>query len=36
MYTDDPRFAKHYDDIAPGLAQYARDAIVANAERAGA
>ena len=35
MYTDDPRFAKHYDDIAPGLAQYARDAIVANAERAG-
>lgn len=34
MYVDDPRFAKHYDDIAPGLAQYTRDAIVANADRA--
>ena len=34
MYTDDPRFTEHYDRLAPGLAQYARDAIVANAERA--
>ncbi|WP_019202359.1 MerR family transcriptional regulator [Tsukamurella sp. 1534] len=32
MYVADPRFAKHYDDIAPGLAQWLRDAIVANAE----
>ena len=31
MYVADPRFAKHYDDRAPGLARYACDAIVANA-----
>ena len=36
MYVADPRFAKHYDDQAPGLAQFVRDAMVANAERAGA
>lgn len=35
MYVADPRFTKTYDDIAPGLAQYLRDAIVANAERHG-
>ncbi len=32
MYIADERFTKHYDDRAPGLAQYIRDAIVANAE----
>ena len=29
----DPRFAAHYDGIEPGLARYARDAIVASADR---
>ncbi len=33
MYVADPRFTKLYEDIAPGLAQYVHDAIVANAER---
>jgi DNA-binding transcriptional MerR regulator len=33
MYLADPRFARHYDDIAPGLAQYLRDAIHANGDR---
>jgi MerR family transcriptional regulator, thiopeptide resistance regulator len=32
----DPRFAEHFDEIAPGLAAFVRDAIVANAEREGA
>lgn len=36
MYVDDPRFRKHYEERAAGLAQYVRDAIVANAERHGA
>ena len=36
MYVSDPRFTAHYDDQAPGLAQYVHDAIEANAERAGA
>ena len=36
MYVADPRFTKHYEDVAPGLAQYVRDAIHANADRAGA
>ena len=35
MYVADPRFTRHYDDRAPGLAQWLRDAIVANAERHG-
>jgi DNA-binding transcriptional MerR regulator len=35
MYIADPRFAKHYDDRAPGLARYVHDAIEANAERGG-
>ena len=30
MYVADPRFAAHYDDRAPGLAEYVRDAIIAN------
>ncbi len=33
MYVADARFAKTYDDLAPGLAQYVRDAIHANADR---
>ncbi|MFB9731539.1 MerR family transcriptional regulator [Ornithinimicrobium kibberense] len=33
MYVADPRFTKSYEDIAPGLAQYVRDAVVANAAR---
>ncbi|WP_328304186.1 MerR family transcriptional regulator [Actinomycetospora sp. NBC_00405] len=33
MYVSDPRFTKTYEDIAPGLAQYVRDAVHANAER---
>ncbi len=32
MYIADERFRKHYDDVAPGLAQYLRDVILANAE----
>jgi DNA-binding transcriptional MerR regulator len=32
MYVGDPRFRDHCDARAPGLAQYIRDAIVANAE----
>jgi DNA-binding transcriptional MerR regulator len=35
MYVDDARFAAYYERIAPGLAAYLRDAIVANADRAG-
>jgi hypothetical protein len=34
MYLADPRFTKTYDDIRPGMAQYVRDAIHANADRA--
>jgi len=34
MYLADPRFTKTYEDLAPGLAQYVRDAIHANADRA--
>ncbi|WP_097188538.1 MerR family transcriptional regulator [Ornithinimicrobium cerasi] len=33
MYVTDPRFTKTYEDVAPGLAQYVRDAVVANAGR---
>jgi DNA-binding transcriptional MerR regulator len=33
MYVDDPRFTATYERIAPGLAAYLRDAILANAER---
>ncbi|MEE6295011.1 MerR family transcriptional regulator [Georgenia wangjunii] len=33
MYVADPRFAKTYEDIHPGLAGYVRDAIHANADR---
>lgn len=34
MYLADARFTAHYDDRAPGLAQYVHDAIHANAARA--
>jgi DNA-binding transcriptional MerR regulator len=33
MYVSDARFARTYDDLEPGLAQYVRDAIHANADR---
>ena len=32
MYLADPRFTKTYEDVAPGLARYVHDAIIANAE----
>ena len=35
MYIADERFAKHYEDVAAGLAQYVHDAVMANAKRAG-
>lgn len=35
MLVDDPRFKAHYDGIAPGFAEYSRDAFAANAARAG-
>lgn len=35
MYVDDPRFKARYDGIAPGLAEFSRDAFAANAERQG-
>ena len=33
MYVADPRFTANYDTDHPGLAQYIRDAIHANADR---
>jgi hypothetical protein len=36
MYVADPRFTATYDAVRPGLAQYLRDAIHANADRADA
>ena len=35
LYTADPRFAEHYDRIAPGLAAYVSAAVVAHADRSG-
>ena len=35
LYVADERFRAHYENMAPGLAQYVRDAIVANADRQG-
>jgi MerR family transcriptional regulator, thiopeptide resistance regulator len=32
MSAADPRFARNYDKVAPGLAEYVRDAFVANAD----
>ena len=34
MYVADPRFSAHYEEAAPGLSAYLRDAINANAVRA--
>ena len=33
LYVADGRFAKHFEELAAGLAEFFRDAIVANAER---
>ena len=33
MYVADPRFTANYDSVAPGLAQWFREAIDANAAR---
>jgi DNA-binding transcriptional MerR regulator len=35
LYVSDERFRKHYDDIAPGLAQWLVDVVNANARRHG-
>ena len=35
MYLADERFTKTYEDVAPGLARWLRDAIHANADRRG-
>jgi DNA-binding transcriptional MerR regulator len=35
MYVNDERFRAHYDALAPGLAQFIREAAHANADRAG-
>jgi MerR family transcriptional regulator, thiopeptide resistance regulator len=35
MYVSDERFRANYDALAPGLAQFIRDAAYANADRAG-
>ena len=32
MYVADPRFAASYDKVAPGLASYVHDAVLANAD----
>jgi MerR family transcriptional regulator, thiopeptide resistance regulator len=34
MYVADERFTQTYDAIAPGLARYTHDAVLANADRA--
>jgi DNA-binding transcriptional MerR regulator len=34
MYLADERFGQNYDDMAPGLARYVHDAMLANADRA--
>jgi hypothetical protein len=33
LYVGDSRFTQHFEQIAPGLAEFVRDAFVANAER---
>ncbi|MGX9295964.1 MerR family transcriptional regulator [Tsukamurella sp. MT6.1] len=33
MYVADERFTKYYEEIAPGLARFVRDVVVANAEQ---
>jgi hypothetical protein len=34
IYVADERFTQTYDAIAPGLARYTHDAVLANADRA--
>lgn len=34
LFAQDPRFGQAFDEVEPGLAPYARDAIAANADRA--
>ncbi len=36
MYVEDERFTKTYEDVAPGLARYVHDTVLANAQRADA
>jgi DNA-binding transcriptional MerR regulator len=36
MYVEDERFTAHYEDVAPGLAQFVSAAVQANAARHGA
>jgi hypothetical protein len=33
LYVADSRFTEHFEKVAPGLAEFVRDAIAANAER---
>ncbi len=35
MYIADERFAASYEKVAPGLARYVHDAVVANADSLG-
>ena len=35
MYVEDARFTAHYEQLAPGLAQYVSSAVQANAARQG-
>jgi DNA-binding transcriptional MerR regulator len=35
MYVEDPRFTAHYEQVAPGLAQYVSTAVQASAARQG-
>ena len=36
MSAEDPRFARSYDTVAAGLAEYVREAFAANADAQGA
>ena len=33
MYLTDERFTRYYDDVAPGLAQFLHDIVVASIDR---
>ena len=33
MYNEDPRFRKNYEELAPGLASFMRDAVRIYVER---
>jgi hypothetical protein len=32
MYIEDERFTRHYEEVAPGLARYVHDAVVAHTD----